>query len=1009
MVALAAGTIFAGSAIAQPVVDEDFGTVSAGVPITRTTASTGPTIRWYKFTLPTAVQMSDLSFLNLNTAGSAIADTEIGLYNDVGNFIATDDDEGPSSLSALSFGSGDNTFPGGAILSTNIINNGRDKNLPAGTYYVALGSFNVTFNATNWSVTTTGTSTTAANLVLNLSFGTAPALAVPAGTIDLGTVASGGSVTNSAGSLSTGQRVQWYRVTVPQGLASAGTFVDMDTEGTLLTTSNTTRMVIYNATGALQSNTEFGTLSDLTDGSGSLSQLTFGATAPARPAVGTGLAYNGRDGSLQAGTYLIAVAGTGVSPTTSSSTIAQSFGFTSTSTNVGPVTVKVAAGAPSVSPTITGQAASVVAGGSTVIRATVVGGANPTSPIASVIANGTILGLGSSIALNDSGLLGDVLAGDNIWSTTVSPTVPDSATAYAVPVTVTDGIPRTGTGTINVTVQPAVPSCPPADTTQSFPALVSTATQGSAGNSVVTTSFGTGVADKLRLTGRLTSVVGTSWRSEARIRVTGPSGTVYNIQPFTTTGTFSFADITTPIEISVAGENAAGTWTIETFESFDDSGVDANWNLCFGVTYLTAPTGTCPAGTNTAVEGTTANLSLTVNPVAGVSVASVVMDASSINPAATAVVLTDPDNDNIFTGTTTATVLGSITPRTLPYVVTGSNGLTNSGSCNITITSTPTGACCAPTAACSIISEYACSLASGTFAGAGTNCGAQNYPSGPGTGAFASIAATGTPVFPLASIDIDDDVATGPLPFPFTFYGNTFNSINIVSNGFANFGTTSTAFGNAAIPSAGTPNNAIYPFWDDLAAILSGTTNVFVQTDGVAPSRTFTISWENIGQYATDPVTFDLAPVGSNSFQVVLFEGSNNIEFRYGAVDAFTAPLPSGTDTITVGVENAAGTVAVTIATADVGAGNNAFLLDGALVGNPCTVACDTIDFNQNGVFPEDQDVVDFFDVLAGGTPATCDAVLGCQDIDFNNNGVFPEDQDVVDFFNVLAGGTCPQ
>ncbi|HLP84141.1 MAG TPA: kelch repeat-containing protein [Phycisphaerales bacterium] len=64
--------------------------------------------------------------------------------------------------------------------------------------------------------------------------------------------------------------------------------------------------------------------------------------------------------------------------------------------------------------------------------------------------------------------------------------------------------------------------------------------------------------------------------------------------------------------------------------------------------------------------------------------------------------------------------------------------------------------------------------------------------------------------------------------------------------------------------------------------------------------------------------------------------------------------------------------------------------------------ACDSIDFNNNGVFPEDQDVVDFFTVLAGGSCATC------SDIDFNNNQVFPEDQDVIDFFNVLAGGTCP-
>jgi hypothetical protein len=67
-------------------------------------------------------------------------------------------------------------------------------------------------------------------------------------------------------------------------------------------------------------------------------------------------------------------------------------------------------------------------------------------------------------------------------------------------------------------------------------------------------------------------------------------------------------------------------------------------------------------------------------------------------------------------------------------------------------------------------------------------------------------------------------------------------------------------------------------------------------------------------------------------------------------------------------------------------------------------LGCDTIDFNGNGVFPEDQDVIDFFNVLAG---AACPTGT-CQDIDFNNNGVFPEDRDVTDFFNVLAGGQCP-
>ncbi|MFN7316496.1 MAG: alpha/beta hydrolase fold domain-containing protein [Phycisphaerae bacterium] len=63
---------------------------------------------------------------------------------------------------------------------------------------------------------------------------------------------------------------------------------------------------------------------------------------------------------------------------------------------------------------------------------------------------------------------------------------------------------------------------------------------------------------------------------------------------------------------------------------------------------------------------------------------------------------------------------------------------------------------------------------------------------------------------------------------------------------------------------------------------------------------------------------------------------------------------------------------------------------------------CDCVDFNGNSVFPEDQDVIAYLDVLAG---AACDA---CADIDFNNSGVFPEDRDIVDFFRVLAGGNCP-
>ncbi len=79
--------------------------------------------------------------------------------------------------------------------------------------------------------------------------------------------------------------------------------------------------------------------------------------------------------------------------------------------------------------------------------------------------------------------------------------------------------------------------------------------------------------------------------------------------------------------------------------------------------------------------------------------------------------------------------------------------------------------------------------------------------------------------------------------------------------------------------------------------------------------------------------------------------------------------------------------------------------LHGAPINNIVTLSlprmCDAIDFNRNGVFPEDEDIIAFLQTLAG---APCG---GCGDIDFNNNGVFPEEQDLLDYFSVLAGGPC--
>jgi hypothetical protein len=64
---------------------------------------------------------------------------------------------------------------------------------------------------------------------------------------------------------------------------------------------------------------------------------------------------------------------------------------------------------------------------------------------------------------------------------------------------------------------------------------------------------------------------------------------------------------------------------------------------------------------------------------------------------------------------------------------------------------------------------------------------------------------------------------------------------------------------------------------------------------------------------------------------------------------------------------------------------------------------CDAIDFNGDGIFPDNQDVIDFIEVFAGGTCPTGT----CGDLDFNNDGVFPDNADITSFVSVFAGGPC--
>jgi hypothetical protein len=65
--------------------------------------------------------------------------------------------------------------------------------------------------------------------------------------------------------------------------------------------------------------------------------------------------------------------------------------------------------------------------------------------------------------------------------------------------------------------------------------------------------------------------------------------------------------------------------------------------------------------------------------------------------------------------------------------------------------------------------------------------------------------------------DEDADTVTYPLPFNFPFYGLSYNTVGICSNGFMEMGTSTYRFGaNEPIPSASGPRRLVAPFWDDL-------------------------------------------------------------------------------------------------------------------------------------------------------------------------------------------------
>lgn len=154
-----------------------------------------------------------------------------------------------------------------------------------------------------------------------------------------------------------------------------------------------------------------------------------------------------------------------------------------------------------------------------------------------------------------------------------------------------------------------------------------------------------------------------------------------------------------------------------------------------------------------------------------------------------------------------------------------------------------------------------------------------------------------------------DDIwsAAIPLPFPFCFFGQKYNSVIIGANGQVGFDMTQAGLYNAwasagmvaPVSNAAMNNTIMAPYHDVDPSVPYAGKNITWDLYGTAPCRYMVISWDSVPMFSCNNL---LA-----SQQIVLFESTYLID-----INIKTKPLCAGWNSGTAhqGIQNAAGTVA---------------------------------------------------------------------------------------------------
>ena len=153
----------------------------------------------------------------------------------------------------------------------------------------------------------------------------------------------------------------------------------------------------------------------------------------------------------------------------------------------------------------------------------------------------------------------------------------------------------------------------------------------------------------------------------------------------------------------------------------------------------------------------------------------------------------------------------------------------------------------------------------------------------------------GTEILPNSDDQYENGISLGP-NFFFNYYGTDYSQVAISNNGVLFSGAGSGRFTNEPIKRSSSIHGFIGPFWDDIVTWGSAG-SIYYKTIPATEHepRKFVVEWKDNQHYSSSPEGI--------TFELILYEGSNNIKFQYLDTTFGTQALDFG-GSATVGIES---------------------------------------------------------------------------------------------------------